>query len=735
MTVIAIPEDLTFVLPDLKQPIHATSGKIAYADDTLSLEKVGLSSQNSNCFMTLIIHNLSTNGVVEKCSMVTSDADLVNLRTYFYSSETPAYFRNLASNLAKKYQVNNLTGKISGILEYSSARDSQDLHGSVDLENVGVICGEKKLAFHGIGGTLSLSGNDLILHDISGNLDESTLAVDGKLINYQDSSPQWNGEITAQVTPNHLNDALSLLVPDTGQKLAVKIQSKKPINIKLKSHTHNNAEFNSIALQADSDASLVISTASLNLHQPAGKKLTITGNYFKEPQKMGWRNLSFDFGGNSILFETMTHRPASSAGRLVSRKGLSRSPTSQSGGMIDFLVQAPDYIPAALLAQIFPGSIIDGATGGAIKKADLSLQGPQNAPQLSGIIHLSDLSLPSLYLGHALGELSIPPQSQSGNRPALSSTLRLRQFDLGQCQLSQGTGILSWEGDPGGSIFSIFSNSSDSESHFMLKDFAAKIADGTFSANTKINLKQNTTNLNLSVKGADLAQLWPEIANSDINVTGLFDCHFNLTSSGATIAEIEKNMSGSGDIHISKGSFSRTGLLNARLSQVNLLHQGIAGFNVNNLLQSVVPAKKSYFSSIDGTFGLDDEVLTVRRLLYDGQDLKFSAAGKANLALHSLEMDIAGVMPHVSTSVIGGPLGELSREITVQKLLDSLTLHKLDRLPSLPLIGGISNKSDIFTCKIQAPYNQPKLISQSIDKSFHWLNYKPSVSSKHATAN
>ena len=113
--------------------------------------------------------------------------------------------------------------------------------------------------------------------------------------------------------------------------------------------------------------------------------------------------------------------------------------------------------------------------------------------------------------------------------------------------------------------------------------------------------------------------------------------------------------------------------------QVNLLHQGIAGFNVNNLLQSVVPAKKSYFSSIDGTFGLDDEVLTVRRLLYDGQDLKFSAAGKANLALHSLEMEIAGVMPHVSTSVIGGPLGELSREITVQKLLDSLTLHKLDR--------------------------------------------------------
>ncbi len=740
ISVTAIPDDLIFFLPDLKQPIHATSGKIVYTNDTLSLEKVGLSSQNSNCFMTMIIRNLSGASVVDKFSLVTADADLANLRPYFYAGETPAYFRNMAANLAKKYQISNVTGKISGIIEYSTAHGTQDLHGSIDITNGALACGEKKLAFRGINGTLSLSGNDLALRDLNGNVDDTTLSVDGRLSNYQDLSPQWNGDINAQVTPGHLSDAVSLLIPNANQKSPVKMSSKQPITIRLKSHGHNNAEFNSLVMIAEADAGLSISAANLNLHQPAGKKLTITGNYFKDDQKAGWRNLSFDFGGSSILFQGMIHKATNAASKIISKKGQTTSKNkndaNQSGSTVDYSVQMPDYMPALLLGQIFPNSIMDGATTGGIK-GNLSVQGPLNSPQLSGKIHMSDLSLPAIYLNHASGELTIQPQAQSGNRPTLSSALRMRQFDLGQCQLSHGAGTLSWEGDPGDSVLSIFSSttSSGSEAHFILKDFASEISDGTFSTNCKFKPDQNKSKIEITVKGADLSQLWPQMTNSQIIVTGLLDCHFSLESSGANQTEIEKNMSGSGDIHVGSGSFSRTGPLNARLNQVNLLHQGIVGFNVNNLLQSVVPAKLSYFNSIDGTFGLDSEILTIRRLLYDGRDLRFSAAGKANLALHSLEMDVAGVMSRVSTSPLGGPLGELSREITVQKLLDSLTLHKLDRLPSLPLLGGISNKSDLFTCKILAPYNQPKLISQSIDKSFHWLNYHSSVSAKHATAN
>jgi len=219
-----------------------------------------------------------------------------------------------------------------------------------------------------------------------------------------------------------------------------------------------------------------------------------------------------------------------------------------------------------------------------------------------------------------------------------------------------------------------------------------------------------------------LAQLWPQITNSSIRAAGLLNSHFNIETSGDTAKEIEQNMTGSGQIHVGQGSFSRFAQLHARMNQVNLLHQGVFGFNLNNVMQSVLPTKTSEFSSIDSAFSLDKQVLTIKHILYDGKDIKFSAAGKANLAQHSLDLDVAGVMPRVANSVFGGKLGELSREITLQKLLDGVTMHKLEKLPSLPLIGGMAGGPEIFTCRIMAPYDQPKLISQSIQKSFRWLH-------------
>ncbi len=374
----------------------------------------------------------------------------------------------------------------------------------------------------------------------------------------------------------------------------------------------------------------------------------------------------------------------------------------------NLLVQIPEYTPASLLAETFYPDITSEPVSGQIK-GSFSTQGPMTGLQIGGKLYLSDLSLPSFYLSNINGELSLQPTTPSNGQPSLLSLIHLKELNIGSVSLSQASGSITY-----------------SPSSFILKDFIAELASGKLTANgkTDLNKKKVDFDFDFTVKDADLAQLWPQITNAQINASGLLDCHFNWESSGSTDAEREENLAGSGTLHIGRGSFNRTGELRARLNQVNLVHQGLFGFHVNNLLHSVLPAKTSEFYSIDAAFGLQKQILTIRRLLYDGKDLKFSAAGKANLALHSLELDIAGVMPRVSTSVIHGPLGELSREITLQKFLDSVTLHKLEKLPSLPLLGGIGNKTDLFTCRIVAPYNQPKLISQSIQKSFQWLNYR-----------
>ena len=152
------------------------------------------------------------------------------------------------------------------------------------------------------------------------------------------------------------------------------------------------------------------------------------------------------------------------------------------------------------------------------------------------------------------------------------------------------------------------------------------------------------------------------------------------------------------------------------------------GFNLNNLLQSVYPVRTGRFHDLSGKFDIDKGVLEFSELRYNGDDMRLWGAGKANLKLNSLTANIAGKIPRVTSSVISGPVGDLSRVMTLQKALDVVTLHHLESLPSLPVLGDLAaDKPRTFTFKVIAPMDNPKL-GQSIEKSFHWIPSKPGAS-------
>jgi hypothetical protein len=686
------PENVDFSLSDLPAIMHATSGKVTYNNDILVIDKVSVSSQSSNFVASLTIKNLESGPTLDKLSASIANADLSDLQQCLPSEAKLPNFKNLAESLSNKLQVSNLKGKVSGNVEYGR-RGEQNLRGYLDLDNISLRYGARKLFFHNLKGKIIFSGNDLICHNISGSLNNSPVSLEGRLINYQNKLVQWRGDSSIQVSPSDLPDAFSLLVsPEHGP--SIKTKSKKSIVFRIKSNIAQSTYSHTFTLIADPDASLYFSCDNFCFQQPNNTKLAIIGSCRKDDQQLLCHYLSFDFAGSQIIF-----------------KGSIRNNTNA----LNLLAQIPEFTEASLLEETFCHGLLTGPITGQIRGA-LSIQGTPNAPQIGGKIILADISMPGIYINHINGDLALQPTPPTGAQPSLVAQIHFKELNLGLAPLQKASGTLGY-----------------SASIYVLKDFTAELAKGKLTATGKVDLEQKNSNLELNVANAQLAQLWPRINNSQIDIEGPLDCHFSLSSSGDSPSELEANLAGSGTIHVGRGSFNRSGLLHARLNQVNLIHQGISGFNVNNLLQSVVPAKTSEFYSIDGAFGLTKEVLTIRSILYDSRDLKFSAAGKANLSLNSLELDVAGVMPRVSTSVIHGPLGELSREITLQKFLDSLTLHKLDKLPSLPLIGGIGNKTDLFTCRIVAPYNQPKLISQSIQKSFQWLNYKAAnAPTKHA---
>ena len=693
----AIPSDMIFAFPDAQLSMHANSGKIIYSNDNLAVDKLNVSTVNSNFLISFAIKNPSSAISLEKLSLSLNNTDLSDLQACLPVSARPIYLKNLASNISSQYQISGLKGKISGNLEYVKHGD-QNLHGAIDLDNISLRYGQRQLFVHNLKGKTIFAGNDLLCRGITGNVAASSFSLEGRLLNYGNKSVQWHGDVGAQIVPADISDILYLFIP-TGQASTIKSRCKKTVAVKIKSSLAQNIFSNSFTLLVDADAGLSLSSNDFNFQQPSNTKLLISGSCRKDDEQWLWNYLTFDLVGSQITF-----------------KGSLRNNVSGKECIANISAQLPEYMQASLLKQSFFPDMAVGTINGRVK-GSISLQGPISSSQVSGKIYFSDVSLPALYLAHATGEISLQPQPvASGEPPIIQALMHLKELNIGRPLLTKASGTLIY-----------------SKAIYVLKDFAAEVAAGQLTASGKADLKQKQFNLDFNVKDANLDDLWPQITNSQIDADGPFDCHFTLESTGVGAAELEENLAGSGTIHVGRGAFNRSGKLHARLNQVNLLHQGIFGFNVNNLLQSVLPAKASEFYSIDGAFGLSKEVLTIRSLLYDSRDLKFSAAGKANVALHSLELDVAGVMPRVSTSVIHGPLGQLSREITLQKLLDSVTLHKLDKLPSLPLLGGIGNKTDLFTCRIVAPYNQPKLISQSIQKSFQWLNYRPATApGKHA---
>ena len=165
--------------------------------------------------------------------------------------------------------------------------------------------------------------------------------------------------------------------------------------------------------------------------------------------------------------------------------------------------------------------------------------------------------------------------------------------------------------------------------------------------------------------------------------------------------------------------------MQTKITQANLLEQGILGFNFNNLLQSMVPVRTGVFKQLTSKFSIFKGVLAIKELRYSGDDLRMWGAGVVNLPGDKMDVEVAGNIPRVTQSMLGGELGNLSRRITLAKILNRITLGAFENLPALPLIGEIaSDKPRTFSFKVDAAANDAKQITRTIEKSFKWLPNK-----------
>ena len=384
-----------------------------------------------------------------------------------------------------------------------------------------------------------------------------------------------------------------------------------------------------------------------------------------------------------------------------------------SGNVAEMKLTTPDELPFQLLvSMLYPDKLLS-ASG----QSDLALAfvGPVDGLHVSGSVKLSDISVPESSVAHLNARLQLPDLAlnpKPGDK-VVASRLTLSSAQVAGLDIHDGQADLL--------------SSADDTVRISMKNGEAKVAGGKIKANGFYEPAGSKYRIELLIAKLAVAEFVDDYIKGDGKMSGQADLTLELHGVGG--AGWMNNVNGKGKFVVQAGTIQSVGKLQGKLHGANLLQQGLLGFNINNFVQAVFPNRTGTFKAIDGELSIAAGVIGLPGVRYDGNDLRMRAVGQVNLPAGKVDIDVAGDIPRVATSIIPGAVGEISREMTLQKLLGIVTLKQLEDLPSLPLLGDISSDHPrVFSFAVKAPFDKPELITKSVEKSFKWLPSKPYAS-------
>lgn len=700
------PEDLCYQPAGMTKPLRAKSGTITYDRDVLTLNEVGFVTHNDKVVTTFAIENLSTpRATVSKTIKVKSAGiDLSDVDFYLASSVMPKPLKKLYTDFLKEYQLAKVHGRVYGDATCVISNDKPNLNGVISLVNVGAKVGAPKFPVEHISGTLAASGTKLTLQDLSGAIRNSHFNLNGQIENYQTATPNWKGELIASIESKELLDLIPQFT-DQFKSWKLAITSSGPLS--LRARVKGNMDSNDVDFNVSSVASnrLTVTAPIGALHQPIDEPLKIEGSLTvnKDAIKISSAQVTI---GDSVL---QTEGSIS-----LSYKDASKNDIDIKHSTITGTLKAPQPIPARRLISLLDptvGKNVAGTVDGA-----LSLAGNISQPKVNGKIILTKISVPEFDVHDLTGNINLAELSGSDQRAEID----ISEVQVAQLPVHKIKADIRMDND----------EQQIRQPKIHIKNGRASLAGGALQVSGQLDMNGNKLALDTTLSKAEANKLTEVLCGHPGELSGTVDADVHFETCGKDYKDALANLSGNGNVTVHGGIVTRFSQLQNKITQANLLHQGLFGFNLNNLLQSTVPVRTGKFKDIGSEFRLAKNVLYVDELTYNGDDMRLWGAGKANLNRNSLDIEIAGKIPRVTSSVFGnGPVAEMSKSMTIQKIMNKVTMHQLENLPSLPVLGDIaSDKPRAFAFKINSPLDKPKSVGQSIEKSFHWLPSKPRAS-------
>lgn len=696
-------EDISYKPPGLTRSLRATSGLMTYENDNFELKEVGIISRGMRLTTSLRIENVSRTAELKSVHVKSDGIDVGDIDYYLSSPVLPGPLRKAYRDCLNTYKIKNLHGKIYGdmvVVPMAKDKKNFDLEGVIGCYSVGAKVTKLEIPLERIAGVIAASGDELLIQDLSGFARSTRFELDGNIKNYK-SSPQWKTEMRANIAPQEFLDLVPALTAAlmNGQ---LKIASSGPFV--LRAQIEGNPVRNNVIFSARANAEdhLKITTPVAVINQPNGETLSLDGSLAIGPEGLKLNSTNLLLG--TACLKAQGNWMWGSPDQPVSLTVLSQNPI-------------PARILMGLIDPTFDTKNLSGNLDGFI-----ALEGPLNHPKLTGKVSLDRIANPDYNLTALSGTISTDADSQRNSEPYTVSVARLdiNHLRLRKLSINDLGGLITVESPD---------KKQGAQPRLALKDVTARVAGGLVKMDGYFDLSNHLISFNSNLTQVHMEEIADRLCDAPGELSGTMDGEIHISASGESYKEFLSNLKGTGTFLIKDGIVARFGQLQTKLTQANLLEQGILGFNLNNLLQSVVPFRSGEFNELTGRYQIFQGILNIRELRFSGDDLRMWGAGTANLPTNVIDVDIAGTIPRVTKSRLGGMLGDISRRFTISKVLNTVTFGRLENLPSLPIIGDIaSDKPRTFAFKVESAMADAKAITRSIEKSFKWLPNKQAAS-------
>jgi hypothetical protein len=685
ITVSLVPGDVEFEPLGTGRPIHIRNGHVNYTDDNLSVEDMEVSTPRGSLVVTLKMNNLSKSSVLTKFAMKSPGMDIGDLNAYLVAERTPPMVRDKYLAVLHENEISEPHGKIAGHLDYvlNEKNNTPIVNGQIHIAAFSAVV--NGFAVQDVAGDLQAQSGNVNFSGVKGAVGRSQFALRGNVNDFADAKTRvWHLALYARVSMQEL----ARLAGDTN---AAKDTSTPPARLSAQITGPEGEKNVAFTAQLDKATAITFDTVVGPIAKPAGEDARIDGSLSMKTDKLTLNDTHIKFG--DVPFDV--------SGFVDSSQVSQQKPPN-----ISIWVHAADFVPIKTLVSFMPGMVhteqfkgISGSVRGGVRA-----QGSVDNLMFKGGAAVKDLAVPKLSLSQISGTMKA------------ADWLSLKTLGTGA---TAGQIPLSFE-FPTAKVEKLWITS--------IKGSASSTSQDTWDYKASANVAKGTVNLT-GVLGTNSATCQAKADKLDANIvlTGLLNAPNELTGTMKADAELGtrnllsnpiKTWSGSGTMTLSDGKVSRFSLLEKRITQANLLKSGLLGFNLNNLLASVAPVEKGEYKTINSKFHLKDGDLTVDEMKFVGDELRLRSKGNINLAANQMHIEVSGRIPRVSQQ---GPLGAVAPLLGVKGVTDAL-----EDIPEMFFLGKKSQSEStssarVFAFSISAPLDKPQTATQSIYKSFHWL--------------